>query len=140
MRLLWATALLFLAIQSAYAGECFKFDPAIVKLSGKVVPTMFYGPPNFGEDPKHVRKCIYPVLKLERPIRICEGQIDKSMMDVPSQASELQMVFFHPPYGANWNGKRVIVTGKLYSWDNANQHTPILISVINVEPASRGTP
>jgi hypothetical protein len=47
---------LLLAAASVYAAETYKFEPAVVTLTGKLVKKEFYGPPDYGKDPKTDRK------------------------------------------------------------------------------------
>ena len=126
----FALVAVFLTVFSVngQAADCLKYQPASVELSGIVVPTMFYGPPNFGEDPKHDRKDIAAVLVLDK--KICVTGTDDNEKNV----SRMQMVFQEPPYGKQWNGKHVRVSGSLYHSDNALQYTNVLIWVVGVQP------
>ena len=45
--------------------------------------------------------------------------------------SEMQMVFADYPFGAQWHGKRVIVTGKLFHAFTSAHRTKVLIMVKN---------
>jgi hypothetical protein len=44
--------ILLLVFQPAYASDTFKFEPAVVTLTGKLVKKEFFGPPRYGENPK----------------------------------------------------------------------------------------
>src|SRR5262245_8358066 len=48
--------------------ECLDFEPAVVELTGLLVLSLEYGPPNWGADPDNDEKRQIPVLRLERPI------------------------------------------------------------------------
>ena len=43
-----------------------------MRLTGTVTHRMFYGAPNYGENPKTDRRVRVPILRLERPITPCE--------------------------------------------------------------------
>jgi hypothetical protein len=49
----------------AYAAPCVKYGAQTV--TGTIHRVMFYGPPNFGEDPKTDQRGFYPVLELDKP-------------------------------------------------------------------------
>lgn len=60
------------AAQSRVAAmECFHED-ATVRLTGTVEYRNFYGPPNYGENPKTDRLLHVPLLRLDKPITPCE--------------------------------------------------------------------
>jgi len=42
------------------------------------------------------------------------------------------MVFHEPPYGKQWNGKRVTVTGELFPAETGHHYTPVLIDVSEI--------
>jgi hypothetical protein len=44
--------LFFAALHPVYAAQEVTYEPSNVQLSGTIVYEQFYGPPNFGEDPK----------------------------------------------------------------------------------------
>jgi hypothetical protein len=129
--ILLAALAISVSTQSAAAG-CIEFDKQTVSLHGRVVPTQFYGPPNFGADPKHDRRDIVALLVLDRPIWTCDVPVSKVGHGGKYRAQKLEMVFSDPPYGKQWNGKRVVATGTLYPWDNALQYTPVLLWIKHV--------
>ncbi len=60
---------LLLAAQSVIAKDTYKFEPAVVELTGKLVEKVFYGPPGYGEDPKSDSKEHAAILLLSKPIK-----------------------------------------------------------------------
>lgn len=112
---------------------CVKLDIQQVRLAGTVTPVLFYGPPNYGEDPVHDAKEVAAVLKLDQPISICP---DLSANSAPpdSPVQETQMIFRDPPYGRQWNGKRVIASGTLFAAQTGHHHTPVMFDVRDVQP------
>jgi hypothetical protein len=130
MTLLAASAIL--ASTQVAAASCIEFNKQAVALHGRVVPMQFYGPPNFGEDPKRDRKDIVAILVLDRPIWTCDVPANETGHGGKYSVRKLEMVFSDPPCGKQWNGKRVIATGTLYPWDNALQYTPVLLWIKNM--------
>jgi hypothetical protein len=114
---------------SASDASCLKYEPAKVSLVGLVEPKIFYGPPNYGENPSMDKKEVVAVLKLDWPLETCSGLNG----DHDGRGSKaLQMVFHKPPYGKQWNGKRVVVTGNLFPAERGHHYTPILIDVSEI--------
>ena len=51
--------------------KCFH-EGRTVRLTGTVTYRMFYGAPNYGENPKTDRRVRVPILRLEKPITPCK--------------------------------------------------------------------
>jgi hypothetical protein len=101
---------------------------------GTVHRVMFYGPSNFGEDPKTDEKGFYPVLKLNRAMSMCA--VDPSgFANGPITSQEMQMIFFHPPFNKSWYGKHVEVSGELFAAETAWHHTPVMLTVKDIKVA-----
>jgi hypothetical protein len=113
---------------SASDASCLKYEPAKVSLIGLVEPKIFYGPPNYGENPSMDKKEVVAVLKLDWPLETCGDRGGRG-------SKALQMVFHKAPYGKPWNGKRVAVTGKLFPAEAGHHYTPILIDVSEIHLA-----
>jgi hypothetical protein len=47
-----------------------EYEPAVVELEGRLINTMFFGPPNFGEDPETDSKEMTRILSLDKPINV----------------------------------------------------------------------
>ncbi len=47
----------------------------------------------------------------------------------------MQVIFFAPPYGAEWNSKRVVVRGTPHASENAYHHTPVMLDARKVAVA-----
>lgn len=97
------------------------------------MPTSFYGPPGFGEDPKHDERGTYPVLHLDRNLRLCRMTDADGQSAGTTDVRNMQMIFYRGPFGKPWYGKRVIVTAKLFPWDNAFHHTPVMLEVVKIQ-------
>ncbi len=125
------TAVILFCFGNAATASCLSYGPTVT-LNGTVVPKQFYGPPNFGEDVAHDRVDIVAVLQLDHQIKTCVVPEGETEATGGYPVNAVQMVFLDPPYGKQWNGKHVAVSGKLYPWDNALQHMPVLIMVRHV--------
>jgi hypothetical protein len=127
-------ALLLLSWQRAGAA-CLKYEPASVTLSGTIATRTAFGPPNYGEDPKHDSRERYLVLALDTPI--CVDADPKSNLNYESAAdvAAVQMVYFEKyPFRKGWLNKHVTVTGTLFAAETGHHHTPVLIQVTETHP------
>jgi len=53
--------------------DCLSYGPAITEIKGRITRKPFFGPPNFGEDPKHDSKETALILHLVQPICVTNG-------------------------------------------------------------------
>lgn len=128
MKVVVFLALLFLPAL-AQARPCEKYGLGAVL--GTVHRMMFYGPPNFGENPKTDERGYYPVLKLDRVKRMCAD--DTGFADHPVMSHEMQMIFYKTPeFDKFWYGKHVAVYGDMFAADNGMHHTPVMLSVKSI--------
>jgi hypothetical protein len=107
-----------------YAG-----DP--VTLSGKVTERTFFGPPNYGENPKTDSREPQWVLLLEKPI--C---VDENPSDYEEAEQNQLVVTLVPLHNTNIKkhlGKKVSVQGTLFHAQTGHHHTPVLIEVLRIE-------
>lgn len=124
---------LALWVPQTSALACAALD-APVTVTGKVVSTMFYGAPNFGEDPIHDEKGYFPVLVPDQPLSLCEAVNWHEDGDVQT-ARKMQMIFFAPLFGTNWIGKHVSVRGVPFAAETAFHHTPVMLRVKDIRSA-----
>jgi hypothetical protein len=117
-------ALAALAFVSAADAQCLRYEPATVTLTGVVAVKPFPG--NTHE----------PILKLAEPI--CVDATPGAAYDSTSEKNvgELQMVFASYPFGAQWHGKRVTVTGRLFHGFTPSHRTRVLIMVKSAKEAA----
>ena len=79
------------ALSRAAGAECFHED-ASVRLTGTVEYRNFYGPPNYGGNPKTDRLLHVPLLRLDKPITPCElteFDSDKAKLGKPVRSLQL---------------------------------------------------
>ena len=123
-------AMLVAALASVYveaAAPCFHYNQDGVELSGTVILKTFFGPPNYGEDPKTDSKERQALLELDHPL--C---VDASP-DGEEKAESQQTLITLVPLG-NFSlvplaGRHVTVSGSLYHAISGHHHTPVLISL-----------
>ncbi|HEY1722536.1 MAG TPA: DUF4431 domain-containing protein [Magnetospirillaceae bacterium] len=118
------------ALRPAKADECLTYEPAVVTLTGKITSHFAWGPPGYGEDPKHDAKEGYIALDLDRPICVT-GMDDGFLQDPENDLKRLQLLYYPDsyPFKKKWLGKRVSVTGTLFHAISGHHRTPVLITV-----------
>jgi hypothetical protein len=126
-------AALSLGAAQSGAAPCTKLD-APGRYVGKIVATTFFGPPNFGEDPAHDQREVYPVLVLDQPLYLCAA-LDRTEERDAHLVRRMQLIIQVRPYGADWNGKHVSVQGKLFLAETGHHHTPVVLDSTEVAPA-----
>ena len=109
------------------------YEPAVVELRGKLITKMYYGPPNYGEDPKTDSKEVLPILVLSRPVNV-RAKPDPNA-GPPEQASvenvrKMELVLSIPH--KNMIGKTVIVKGTLFHAFTGHHHTDVLMDVKSI--------
>ncbi len=108
-----------------------------------------YGPPGFGEDPKHDSHVTYWALGVPVPVNVqCTPEKPEWAATDCGSAKRLKLFFDgdelmtlgHLP-AAKWKDKTVIVQGKLHRADTAGEMTPIYMNVEKIDrtPSNRAT-
>jgi hypothetical protein len=111
----------------AHAAPCVKYGAHAV--GGTIHRVMFYGPPNFGEDPKTDERGFYPVLELDQGLSMC-ARDSAGFANGPLVARDMQMIFLNPPkFSKTWYGKHVEVEGELFAAETGGHHTPVMLTV-----------
>jgi hypothetical protein len=91
---------------------------------------MFYGPPQWGDDPEHDQKEIQIVLHLAEAIEVRgtkkdnDSPVEKNVRDITLAGTELRKM-----ETANFLGKEMMFEGSLYHSQVAHHHTAILMTV-----------
>jgi Domain of unknown function (DUF4431) len=114
----------------AEAAPCVRYGMHTV--SGTIERIMFYGPPNFGEDPKTDEKGFYPVLKLDHGLPMCAEGSD-GFANGSVTARKMQMIFIGSnKFRKSWYGKSVEVDGDMFAAQTGWHHTPVMLQVKNI--------
>jgi len=107
------------------ADTCLKYDDPTVSLKGKVVLRTFFGPPNYGENPRTDSKEQQGILILGHPICVEASQEEKAEV----AQKEITLI----PLGNfglyRYVGKRVTVAGRLFHAISGHHHTMVIIEL-----------
>ena len=122
---------LWLALSCAFEAHaqkpCFQYLQDGVELSGTVFLKTFFGPPNYGEDPKTDAREQQALLRLDHPF--CVNALPSDY----DEAEKEQHVVTLVPLGrfdlGPFAGKHVVVSGSLFHANTAHHHTPVLIDL-----------
>jgi hypothetical protein len=87
------------------------YEPATVRLSGRLVIETRYGPPNYGEEPETDEKLRVPFLSLESPISVCADPASDVNNENVVDAEIIQLTSSHDL--AELAERRVLVSGRL---------------------------
>jgi len=115
--------------QKMQSNEWLTYEPTVVELRGKLITKWYYGPPNYGENPKTDSRELLPFLVLDRPVNVRGNPDPDSWPDQVSvehvRTMELVLTLPHK----NMIGKNVIVKGMLFHAFTGHHHTDVLMSV-----------
>jgi hypothetical protein len=124
--------ILLLVFQPAYASDTFKFEPAVVTLTGKLVKKEFFGPPGYGENPKTDSKVQAAILLLANPIKVV-AEKDDQFNETRDNIKEVQLINVKGIDLSKFFRKKVKVTGKLSSAITGHHHTDVLIEIDDIQ-------
>ena len=124
-----ASIMCCVAVQSATAAECLRYEPATVMLPGIVSLRNGFGPPGFGEDPAHDSKESWYVITLDSPICVRASPNDLLNGEAESDVMEMQIVL-RDGFSSyrDWIGKHVAITGTLFHAITAHHRTAVLVT------------
>jgi len=116
---------------------CRSYEPAVVTLHGSLIRKTFPGPPNYSDIHKGDRAETYFLLNLDSPICL---DVDKSAPDLrPNQKNvrTVQLILEEGTYERfkPLLGKEVVARGSLFAAHTGHHHTPVLLTVSNLEQA-----
>jgi len=131
-RLSW-WLLLILACVAGCRGPAsahFRYEPAIVELSGTVSMQEAFGPPGYGETPAQDRREKYLLLTLDTPICVTGDPASAANAQGESNVKAVQMVYgVNHPFQQEWVNRHVSVTGTLSHAVTGHHRTPVLVQV-----------
>jgi hypothetical protein len=113
------------------------YEPAVVELEGKLTIKTYWGPPNFGGNPKTDSKLKEWILKLNEPIDVI-GDKDPTNDETSTSVygvTKVQLVLLGPH--RNLVGKRVLVKGMLFHGTTGHHFTDVLMLVQSISPSSK---
>jgi hypothetical protein len=111
--------------------DCLEYEPATVKLSGKVVKEVHPGRPNFESVEKGDEKETCWYLHLGEPVCVKGGEENSLYNSPESNIRKVQLVLSSNQYKTyqTMENKNVIVTGQLFHSHTGHHHTPVLLTV-----------
>jgi len=119
--------------------QCLNYDPDVVTLQGVLYLKLFYGPPNFGENPETDAKDEQYLLKLDAPICVNpDGQVKSFNNEAESGLTDVQLVVNDPkfwPLLKRGLDHRIKATGTLYHAHTAHHRTKVLLWLKDVSDA-----
>ena len=113
------------------------YEPAVIELSGRVVPRNYFGPPNFGESPEIDEKRTAVILVLTHPINVRGNPVDPVNQETERDVREIQLAFQRENDPRLAVGRDVVVRGRLSHSFSAYHVTKVLLSVQDWVPRSR---
>ncbi len=117
--------------QESQKKEWVDYWPAIVEVKGKLGVKTFFGPPNFGENPKTDAKERSWILSLDKPINVrAKDETDPISGPSVDNVRELQLVLHEPR--RELIGKKVIIKGTLFHAHTGHHHTDVLMDVQSI--------
>ena len=115
--------------------ECVDYWPVVVELKGKLSIRTFFGPPNFGENPKADSKERSWILSLDKSINVrAKTEADSILGPSVEDVRELQLVL--PKPNRELIGKKVIVKGTIFHAHTGHHHTDVLMDVQSISLAA----
>ena len=136
-----AIGAIFFALSVASAGECLEYEPALVTLKGVVSLKPAYGPPGYGEDPKHDAREDYLALTLDAPVCMRANSELHTEDVAETEIKAIQLVFRNGEafrQAKRWIGMRISVAGSLYHGYTGHHHTTVLLKLREAGFAPRG--
>jgi hypothetical protein len=132
-------ACLHLCIAGSQAGNkrrVLHYWPEKVTLTGRLVYRTFYGPPNYGENPKTDSKETQSILLLDSAIDVIAVKQD-ALSETERGVKRVTLVFGEStPHPVRFYLKRrVTVEGTLFHAHTGHHHTKILIDVASIKRA-----
>lgn len=114
------------------ARDCLDYEPATVTIQGSVSLKPAYGPPGFGEDPKHDAREDYLALTLDTPVCMKASSEPDTENIAETDIKAMQLVFRDGEafkQAKQWIGKRISVSGGLFHGFTGHHHTAVLLNV-----------
>lgn len=119
-------------LKSKYTNSSeYYFDSPSSVVYGKVITETHYGPPGYGEDPKHDSKEHFYMLLLDKPINVI-ADINDEVSTTTNDVTKIQLV---PNCDMNdgYLNKYVKLTGQFFYWFTGHHHTEVLLDVKRAE-------
>ena len=110
--------------------KCLRYDKEIRGLRGILQIRVFFGPPNYGDNPNTDSRETQAVLFLTKAI--CTVKDEGSDDTNEANQFELTLVPNQKVRLSGLAGRSVIVSGKLFGAHTGHHHTPLLLSLSSI--------
>ena len=120
-------AVIMLALLAGQCAPCVHYTPHVVDLRGRLIATVRYGPPNYGENPNSDERVRVWLLRLSKPLDMCSDQNG----DRISGVREVQVFFQHD--ASKFRGKLVRVRGSLEEATLGPEFTKVVMYARSIE-------
>jgi hypothetical protein len=111
------------------------YEPTVIELSGMLMVSMKFGPPNYGEDPETDERLKVPVLVLSEPLNV-RGDPDAQVnIESVRGVKEIQLIFLRQ---RNYDGlvnSRVVARGTLSHAVSGHHFTEVVMTVEDLKAA-----
>lgn len=107
------------------------FEPNVSIIEGTLITRMYYGPPNYGENPDTDAKQYPFILQLDDPIDVIaqEGDIHNSSIFEVTEIQVVPMSKEQTELVEQYINKRIMIQGTLFGAIFGGHHTDVLIEV-----------
>jgi hypothetical protein len=123
--------LFFLGLANSSASmPCLHYGGGPVTLTGKVEFKIFYGPPNYGENPETDSRETQAILLLSEPI--CVHANPGNTEESEQNQTEVTLVPYNNENLEDYMEKEIIVQGTLYHAHTGHHHTPVLMEIESI--------
>jgi hypothetical protein len=115
------------------------YYPAVVELKGTLRVKLYYGPPNYGENPDTDAKEVMSILILSKPVSVRGNPDPKAKFDRQSvkDIRKIQLVLTAPH--KELIGETVLVKGTLFHAFTGHHHTDVLMDVSSIKKLSQNS-
>ena len=136
-----AACLLSLTTVQAFSQQVIKPEAQDISLQGTIRLIHDFGPPGYGEDPRHDAHVSYWAVEVPSPVNVpCTPTKLEYAEDECGPAKRLKLFFngleltkLTDLPAAKWKDHQVIVRGKLHRADTAGEMTPIYMDVSQIQ-------
>lgn len=130
MRRTFLAVFLTIVTQAVFAAEpCFKYEPEVVELTGKVERVVFPGPPNYESVKDGDRPESYYVLFLPKSVCVQGDPKDEMNSETEKNIKSMQLIISDYKKYRPLLGKKVTVKGTLMHAITGHHHTNVLLEV-----------
>jgi Domain of unknown function (DUF4431) len=123
--------------QNSPATACLSYEPAMVKVTGRIARKTFPGPPNYESVRKGDRAEMYLFVDSPSPVCVLEDKADPDLNPSQDHIREIQLVLKPEMYKtySGLIGNHVVVEGTLFGAHTGHHHAPVLLTVKSIATA-----